>query len=150
MKHSELEAAILQRLFIYGSKGCRCGFTCDVRGWATHLANVLRCCKEILQTTVEFKNNLRVAIDPIGRTVAVNGTVHGLTRMEFQLFKYLLDHAGEVVTRDQILRDVWMDDVASNVIDVYVSYLRRKLSHDIVKSVSGVGYTLNLPAPQTS
>jgi DNA-binding winged helix-turn-helix (wHTH) protein len=148
MEHSELENTLLTHLFVYGSKGCRCGFQCDVRGWATHVANIVRCCKDVLETTVEIKNNLRVKIDLLARTVQVNADVCFLSRMEFELFRYLLDNAGKVVTREQILHDVWFDDAASNVIDVYIHYLRKKLSHDIVKSVNGVGYTLNLPAAQ--
>lgn len=144
---SELENTLLAHLFIYGSKGCRCGFPGDVRQWATHLADVIRGCKNILETTVEFRNNLRVKVDPARRQVEVNGTACSLSHMEFQLFKYLLDNSGKVVSREDIWRDVWLYDAPSNVIDVYVHYLRKKLAHDIVKSVKDVGYTLNLPAP---
>jgi two-component system OmpR family response regulator len=71
-----------------------------------------------------------------------------LTAREFALLGFLIRHAGQVVTRRQILDQVWgaEPDVYSNVVDLYVSYLRRKLAElgraDRLRTVRGVGYTL--------
>jgi two-component system, OmpR family, response regulator len=71
-----------------------------------------------------------------------------LSAREFALLAYLIRNAGRVLTRQQILDAVWgaEPDVYSNVVDLYVSYLRRKLGEldreGILRTVRGVGYAL--------
>ena len=71
-----------------------------------------------------------------------------LSAREFAFLGYLIRHAGQVVTRQQILDAVWVaePDVYSNVVDLYVHYLRRKLEElgetERIRTVRGVGYTL--------
>ncbi len=74
-----------------------------------------------------------------------------LSAREFALLAYLMRNEGRVVTRRQILDAVWgaEPDVYSNVVDLYVSYLRRKLGElgraDLIRTVRGVGYALRGP-----
>jgi DNA-binding response OmpR family regulator len=70
-----------------------------------------------------------------------------LSNKEFELLRVLLEHAGSVVTRDQIMREVWddTDGSASKTLDMHVSWLRRKLGDDpqhsrLVSTVRGVGF----------
>jgi DNA-binding response OmpR family regulator len=71
-----------------------------------------------------------------------------LTRREFALLEYLVRNAGREVTRDQITEHVWGPDAepSTNVVDVYVNYLRKKLdaegSPPLLHTVRGVGYVL--------
>jgi len=67
-----------------------------------------------------------------------------LTAREFALLETLLRHPGQVLTREQLLSHVWGYDFdpGSNVVDVYVRYLRRKLGPDAVETVRGMGYRL--------
>jgi DNA-binding response OmpR family regulator len=71
-----------------------------------------------------------------------------LTAKEFQLLEYLMRNAGHVLTRTQILDHVWgyNFDSFSNVVDIYVHYLRNKIdkgySEPLIKTVRGVGYSL--------
>ena len=71
-----------------------------------------------------------------------------LTAKEFDLLEYLLSHPRQVLTRDQILENVWGYDFMgdSNIIEVYVRYLRLKLEADnekrLIQTVRGVGYVL--------
>jgi DNA-binding response OmpR family regulator len=71
-----------------------------------------------------------------------------LTVKEFQLLELLLRHQGEVLTRTQILDQVWQydKDFASNVVDIYIHYLRNKIdkgfSKPLIHTVRGVGYSL--------
>jgi DNA-binding response OmpR family regulator len=71
-----------------------------------------------------------------------------LTAKEFQLLEYLMRNAGRVLTRTQILDHVWgyNFDSFSNVVDIYVHYLRNKIDRDfpepMIKTVRGVGYSL--------
>jgi DNA-binding response OmpR family regulator len=71
-----------------------------------------------------------------------------LTVKEFQLLELLLRHQGEVLTRTQILDQVWQydKDFASNVVDIYIHYLRNKIDKGfpkpLIHTVRGVGYSL--------
>jgi len=73
-----------------------------------------------------------------------------LTVREFELLEYLMNHPQQVMTRDQILENVWGYDFGgdSNVIEVYVRTLRQKLEIDntcrIIQTVRGIGYVLRL------
>ena len=75
-----------------------------------------------------------------------------LSAREFALLAYLIRHEGRVVTRQQILDAVWgaEPDVYSNVVDLYVSYVRRKLAElereSLLRTVRGVGYALRVDA----
>jgi DNA-binding response OmpR family regulator len=80
-----------------------------------------------------------------------------LTAREYQLLLFFLRHPGEVISRDKILQRVWghSEPGSSNVIDVYVRYLRQKLEAGgegrLLQTVRGQGYALaeRLPAPQS-
>jgi DNA-binding response OmpR family regulator len=75
-----------------------------------------------------------------------------LTPREFALLEYLLRHPEQVLTRTQILANVWRydADVSSNVVDMYVHFLRDKIDrgqkHRLLHTVRGVGYSLRTPA----
>ena len=75
-----------------------------------------------------------IVIKLVTREVTRSGRVIGLTPREFELLAYLADHAGQVVARDALARDVWRETARltslDNVIDVHVSHLRRKLTDD--------------------
>jgi two-component system OmpR family response regulator len=72
-----------------------------------------------------------------------------LSTTEFELLVYLLSNRGRVLSREQILRAVWGydHDPGTNVVDVYVGYLRRKLRHadrrSPIVTVRSVGYRLD-------
>jgi DNA-binding response OmpR family regulator len=78
------------------------------------------------------------------RRIAVGGHVEDLTTREFALAELLFRHPGQVLSREQILSAVWGydHDPGSNVVDVYVGYLRRKLGSHAIETVRGVGYRL--------
>jgi DNA-binding response OmpR family regulator len=87
-----------------------------------------------------------LVLDCIHRYVSQGEQVIELTAREFELLEYLMRRTGEVVTRDMIARDVWREPTGSmtNVIDVYINYLRTKLERSgrarLVQTVRGVGY----------
>ena len=74
----------------------------------------------------------------------------GLTRLEFAVMRYLLDHAGKAVTRAALLENIWGygEGGGSNVVDVVVRGLRKKLDDQarVIETVSGIGYRLRPPA----
>jgi DNA-binding response OmpR family regulator len=89
-----------------------------------------------------------IELDPVRHQVTVKGRSELLSAREYALLGFLIRHAGQVVTRHQILDSVWgaEPDVYSNVVDLYVHYLRRKLNQlgrrDALRTVRGVGYAL--------
>jgi two-component system, OmpR family, response regulator len=91
-------------------------------------------------------------LDELRHVMRVGEQAVDLSAREFALLGYFLRHAGQVVTRQQILDAVWgaEPDVYSNVVDLYVHYLRRKLSElgraRLLRTVRGVGYTLRAEA----
>ena len=85
-----------------------------------------------------------IALDPESRTVTRRGEPVNLTRREFDLLQYLLENPNRVLTREQLLSQVWGFDYAgeTNAVDVYISFLRNKLGASVVETVRGVGYIL--------
>ena len=89
-----------------------------------------------------------VRIDPAAHRVQRAGVSVDLSPKEFALLEYLARHEGEVVTRTQILDHVWDYNYegGSNVVDVYVGYLRKKLEKPfgarVIEAVRGVGYRM--------
>jgi DNA-binding response OmpR family regulator len=89
-----------------------------------------------------------LAIDELRHVAVVGDRSVDLSAREFALLGFFIRHAGQVVTRQQILDQVWgaEPDVYSNVVDLYVSYLRRKLRElgraSRLETVRGVGYRL--------
>jgi DNA-binding response OmpR family regulator len=87
-----------------------------------------------------------IEIDLLSRAVRSDGRPVRLTTTEFDLLSYFMNHAGQVLTRQQILRAVWKydHDPATNIVDVYIGYLRRKLGGDDrtvpIKTVRARGY----------
>ncbi len=85
-----------------------------------------------------------VVLDPVRRTVEVDGEPVALTPREFGLLEFLLRHPDRTVTKIEILDHVWdpAAEVNPNAVEVYVGYLRRKLGRPLVTTVRGVGYRL--------
>lgn len=85
-----------------------------------------------------------IAMDPDGRTVTLKGTSVNLTRREFDLLRFLMEHPNHVFTREQLLNQVWGYGYAgeTNAVDVYISFLRNKIGSSAIETVRGVGYIL--------
>jgi two-component system copper resistance phosphate regulon response regulator CusR len=89
-----------------------------------------------------------LSLDPATRRVTRAGKEIRLTAREFALLQFLLEHKGEVVSRTRIVEAVWEHDFEtfSNVVEVYVRYLRAKVDEPfgqrLIQTVRGVGYAL--------
>jgi hypothetical protein len=86
------------------------------------------------------------ALNVEARELIVGDTHIGLTPLEFSLIKYLSEHEGKAVSRDELLNAVWGYDYdgGSNVVDVIIRSLRKKLGEHakFIETVAGVGYRL--------
>jgi DNA-binding response OmpR family regulator len=89
-----------------------------------------------------------LAVDPVARRVERAGKVIELTQKEYALLEYLVRNAGRIVSRQMISEHVWKHDVdpLTNVVDVYINYLRKKLDEDkhnpLIQTVRGRGYLI--------
>lgn len=87
-------------------------------------------------------------LDLVRHEARRNARVIELTAKEFALLEYLMRHPGQVLTRSQIVEQVWEYDseALSNVVDTYIHYLRNKIDHSgatpLIKTVRGVGYRI--------
>jgi DNA-binding response OmpR family regulator len=94
-----------------------------------------------------------LSLDLRTRRAGVEGRTIDLSAREFALAETFLRHPGQVLSREQLLSHVWGYDFdpGSNVVDVYVRYLRRKLGAARFETVRGMGYRLvDMPEPPAS
>lgn len=95
--------------------------------------------------TIEYGG---MTLDPTSHKVNREGKTVELSTKEFRLLEYLVSHHGEILSRQQLLRDVWDKnfDTSTNVVDVYVRYLRGKIDegfdHKLIHTIVGTGYLL--------
>jgi DNA-binding response OmpR family regulator len=89
-----------------------------------------------------------LALDRVTHTVQRGGHAIDLSPKEFALLEFLMRHAGQPVTRTAIVEQVWKlnFDTMTNVVDVYINYLRRKVDtgydHVLIRTIRGVGYQI--------
>jgi two-component system, OmpR family, response regulator len=85
-----------------------------------------------------------VTLDMRARRASVEGRTIELSAREYTMLEVLMRHAGQVLSREQLLSHVWGydHDPGSNVVDVYVGYLRKKLGPDVIETARGMGYRL--------
>ena len=116
-----------------------------------HAANFLRAIGLYLHSNITVGEQLRfgdLVLDVVTHRVLRNDRSIELTVKEFELLRYLMSQPETELTREQILENVWGYDFLgeSNVIEVYVRYLRLKLEKDggkrLIQTVRGVGYVL--------
>ena len=85
-----------------------------------------------------------VTLDPATHQVEVAGAPVALTPREYALLEYFLRHPGRVVSKTELLDNVWdaTEDADPNAVEVYVGYLRRKVGREVLLTVRGSGYRL--------
>jgi two-component system OmpR family response regulator len=96
-------------------------------------------------------NVLKVAdiqLEKLKRDVTRNGSLIDLTSREFDLLLYFMENKNQVLTREQIIQEVWGFDYLgeTNIVDVYVRYLRKKIDQErdtpLIQTYRGVGYSM--------
>lgn len=85
-----------------------------------------------------------ITLDTHQRIVKVDGREIKLSNQEFILLDTLMHHRDRVLSREDLLNYVWgySYDPSSNIVDVYIGYLRKKLGNDFIETVRGIGYRL--------
>ncbi|MGE3285570.1 MAG: response regulator transcription factor [Pseudonocardia sp.] len=119
----------------------------DYVGKPFRLAELLARVRALLRRrTAETVEVAGVRMELAGRRVLVEGTEVALANKEFELLRVLLLRAGQVVTREEILREVWNDPdlKTSKTLDMHMSWLRRKIGGERrIATVRGVGFRFN-------
>lgn len=95
-------------------------------------------------TTEAVLSHGDIHLDLKTRRVTAKGVEHELTAREFAMLEMFMRHPGQVLSREQVLNSVWGYDYdpGSNVVDVYVRYVRKKIGNDSIQTVRGMGYRL--------
>jgi DNA-binding response OmpR family regulator len=85
-----------------------------------------------------------IRLDPVTREVTADGRKVNLSAREFALLRAFLGHPCQILSRPELLSMAWgMDfDPQTNLVDVYVGYLRRKLGERVIETIRGAGYRL--------
>ncbi|NQN95126.1 response regulator transcription factor [Streptococcus suis] len=100
--------------------------------------------QSVTQQVVPEKGNvLNIIIDKASKSATYEGHVVQMSSKELDLLAYLLEHQNEIVTRADIMANVWAgkkERQGSNIVDVYIRYLRRKLDRSLIRTIRGVGY----------
>jgi two-component system, OmpR family, response regulator len=86
-----------------------------------------------------------VCVDTRAHQVTLDGHVITLSRREYMLLRVLMENAGRIQSREQLEGKLyeWGDEVASNAVEVHIHHLRKKLPENFIKTIRGVGYTVN-------
>jgi two-component system, OmpR family, copper resistance phosphate regulon response regulator CusR len=112
---------------------------CDLEELIARIRARLRARDQTVSTTI---SQGRITIDVTTRQAWIDERSVELSSREFALLETLMHHTGQVLSKPQLLNQVWgyERDTSSNVVEVYVGYLRRKLERDVVETVRGAGY----------
>ncbi len=111
-------------------------------------------CRALLRRKTDVSAVLRcgaLQLNRLEHTVRRNGELIALSNKEFALLECLLDHRGQCVSRATLLERVWQahSDANTNLVDVYINYLRRKLNdgreNSLIQTVRGSGYAIRVP-----
>ena len=86
-----------------------------------------------------------VVLDTLAQKASVDGVELELPRREYMLLKALMENPGRILSRDALEKKLygWGEEVSSNSIEVHIHHLRKKIRTDLIKTVRGVGYTVN-------
>jgi len=116
--------------------------------WAELLARLRSCLRRKAAGEATMLRAGRIDLDRVHRRLICGTQQVELTIRECELLEYLIRRVDQVISRDQLAREVWRDPeaVRTNIIDVFITYLRKKLdrvgSPGVIRTVRGVGYVL--------
>ena len=88
-----------------------------------------------------------ILVDQAAHTATLDGTPIELSAREFALLVELMQNSGRVLSREQLERRLygWGEEVESNSVEVHIHHLRKKLGAELIRTVRGVGYTMDKP-----
>lgn len=101
--------------------------------------------QDVIATVLQFGN---ISVNTAQKTVTVDGKEVQLSKKEYALFEYLAHHAGQTISKEQMISHVWNfdADILPNTVEVFIRALRKKLGADTIETVRGFGYRLRKAA----
>ena len=89
--------------------------------------------------TLQYRN---ITLDPAAHAVYMDNILVNVPRREFALLQKLLENAGQVLSREQLMQSLysWDDEVDSNALEVHIHNLRKKLNANYIRTIRGIGY----------
>ena len=86
-----------------------------------------------------------IVLDPAAHATTFHGEAINLSHREFSMLQLLLESAGRVLSRQHFEENLygWDEEIESNAIEVHIHHLRKKLGSDLIRTVRGVGYTID-------
>ena len=90
-------------------------------------------------TILQYRN---ITLNPAAHTVFLDDIEVNISRREFALLQKLLENHGHVLSREQLMQSIygWDEDLDSNVLEVHIHNLRKKLNADFIRTIRGIGY----------
>ena len=92
-----------------------------------------------------------IVLDPAAHATTFHGEAVNLSHREFSMLQLLLESAGRVLSRQHFEENLygWDEEIESNAIEVHIHHLRKKLGSDLIRTVRGVGYTIDKQKPDS-
>lgn len=92
-----------------------------------------------------------IVLDPAAHATTFHGEAVNLSHREFSMLQLLLESAGRVLSRQHFEENLygWDEEIESNAIEVHIHHLRKKLGSDLIRTVRGVGYTIDKKKPDS-
>lgn len=111
----------------------------DLNELSARIRALIRRSQGRADTVLQYRN---ITLDPAAHSVMVDDVLVNVPRREFSLLQKLLENAGQVLSRDQLMQSVygWEEDVDSNALEVHIHNLRKKLNTNFIRTIRGVGY----------
>ncbi len=119
----------------------------DLNELSARIRALIRRNKGRAHSVIEYQN---IILDPIAHTITLNQKSITTQRREFALLQKLLEHQGQVLSRDQLMQSLygWNDAIDSNTLEVHIHNLRKKLNADFIQTIRGIGYMIPKHKPQ--
>ena len=94
---------------------------------------------------IPFINYGKLCINPENHSLSYDNQPIVLARREYMVLVKLLENTGRVLSREQLEQSLygWLDDVDSNALEVHIHHIRKKIPIDLIRTLRGVGYTIN-------
>ncbi|PJD92614.1 MAG: DNA-binding response regulator [Legionella sp.] len=111
----------------------------DLNELSARIRALVRRAQGRADATLQYRN---ITLDPAAHSVLVDDVFINVPRREFALLQKLLEHSGQVLSREQLMQSLygWEEDVDSNTLEVHIHNLRKKLNANFIRTIRGVGY----------
>ncbi|MBC3870849.1 response regulator [Undibacterium oligocarboniphilum] len=108
-------------------------------------ARIRSACRRAHGRVHEVLRHGALAVNMAARQVSLHGQSVTLTVKEFGILRMLLEHAGQVLTREQLEETLysWGEEIESNAIQVHIHHLRKKLGKELIRTIHAVGYVID-------